>query len=84
MQSNRQHLLDIVAVAASMGLTLFVAVCIGIFLGNTLDKFLGTTPWFLIIGALLGAVSGFWSLYKKALTYMKEEPGSGHDDDNGK
>lgn len=72
--NNRSHqgLLDIVVIATSLGITLFVCICIGVFLGYYVDQWLGTTPWALIGFSLLGAITGFWSLYKKALAYMKE------------
>ena len=64
-------ILDIVVIAGSMGLTLFVSICVGLFIGHGIDYFFDLTPWGLIIFGLLGAGSGFWSLYKKAVRYME-------------
>lgn len=64
---------DIAVSAAALGLTLCVSLGIGIACGFWLDEQLGTKPWGLIGGGLLGAVSGFWTLYKKAVRYMKDE-----------
>lgn len=50
--------------AASAGYTLIGAV---IFLGLggwLLDKWLMTSPWFLIVGLLLGVIVGFYELAK--------------------
>lgn len=74
MKKETQSLLDIIVVAGSLGMTLFVCICVGVFLGRFLDGFFGSTPWGIIIGGLLGAVTGFWTLYKKALAYMKDVP----------
>lgn len=67
-RSTRGTLLNAVVVAGSLGMTLFVCICTGVFLGKWLDEVLGTSPWGLIFCSLLGAVSGFWSLYKRVLS----------------
>lgn len=74
---EQSSLLAILVSAGSLGLTLFICLCLGIAAGYWLDKELGTTPWLLIIGGLLGALSGFWSLYKKGLRYMQQSSAQG-------
>lgn len=64
---KQMRLVDVVVIAGSLGLTLFVSILIGVGLGHYIDVFLGTSPWGLIIFALLGAVAGFWSLFKKVM-----------------
>lgn len=75
MRGNDTHtssnILDMVVIAGSMGLTLFVSICVGLFIGHGIDSFFHLTPWGLISFGLLGAASGFWSLYKKAVSYME-------------
>ena len=55
------------AMAASYGLVgsifLFAAI------GYALDKWRGTSPWFLLAGVVLGVVIGFYELIKS--TYKK-------------
>ncbi len=34
--------------------------------GFFVDRWLGTAPWLLILGAIVGLVFGFWQLYKLA------------------
>ena len=48
------------------GLGWYVATCIvlGILGGFGLDKLLGTTPLFILLGTVLGTVIAFWGLYK--------------------
>ena len=48
------------------GLGWFVAVSIilGVVGGLGLDRFLGTTPLFILLGTVLGSVVAFWGLLK--------------------
>lgn len=70
---NRMELMNIVALAGSLGLTLFVGIMVGVFLGRTVDAYVGTSPWGMILFSLLGTASGFWSLYKRVIAYMNEQ-----------
>ena len=65
------RLWDIVVIAGSLGLSLFVCICVGVAVGRFIDIHAGTTPWGTIIFSLIGAVSGFWTLYKKAMSYER-------------
>ncbi|MDR2443951.1 MAG: AtpZ/AtpI family protein [Deltaproteobacteria bacterium] len=47
------------ATASSIGMSLVVAIFLGLFGGMWLDKRLDTRPLFLIIGLLLGITAGF-------------------------
>lgn len=51
--------------ARYLGFGMQWALSTGLFLvlGWVVDRWLGTLPLFLIIGAFLGAGAGFWSLY---------------------
>lgn len=73
--ADNMKLLDIVMTAASFGLTLFVSILAGVGIGRVADTCLGTSPWGLILFALLGAASGFYSLLKKALALDKKKGG---------
>ncbi|MCI0370423.1 MAG: AtpZ/AtpI family protein [candidate division NC10 bacterium] len=44
---------------ASLGLTLGVAPAIGVGLGVLVDRWLGSGPWGLSVGLLLGVTAGF-------------------------
>lgn len=44
---------------AGIGPLLAAAVVVGYFLGVWLDRELGTSPWIMIAGVLLGAAAGF-------------------------
>ena len=67
------RLWDIVVIAGSLGLSLFVYICVGVAIGHFIDVHAGTSPWGLILFSFIGAISGFWTLYKKALSYQQDE-----------
>lgn len=48
---------------------------IGVGLGYWLDKKLGTEPWLLLLGAVLGIISGFYHFIKTVLQLQKSETG---------
>lgn len=70
---NHMRLWDIVVIAGSLGLSLFVCICVGVAIGHFIDVHAGTSPWGLILFPFIGAISGFWTLYKKALSYQQDE-----------
>lgn len=74
--ADSMKLLDILVTAASFGITLFVSILVGVGIGRLIDNCFGTSPWGLIVFALLGAVSGFYSLLKKALALDKKKGSS--------
>jgi len=49
---------------ASMGLYLLVAIGLGVGIGLTLDRWLGTAPWFLAIFLASGVIAGFRNMYR--------------------
>ncbi|WP_423902127.1 AtpZ/AtpI family protein [Colibacter massiliensis] len=64
-KSHAMELLQLAAVAGSLGLTLFVNILVGVGIGRFVDVQFGTTPFGLLFFSLLGSVTGFWALYKK-------------------
>ena len=50
--------------AYAAALTLFVAVASFCGLGWLLDKWLGTEPWLLIIGIILGSAAGLYEFVR--------------------
>ena len=49
-----------------MGLTLVISTVLGLWGGYALDRWLGTAPWLLLVGLLLGIASGFVNLFRAA------------------
>lgn len=56
----------------ALGATLAGSVLGGVALGYGLDRWLGTSPWLLLIGSLLGIVSGLTQLYKTVANGKKQ------------
>jgi ATP synthase protein I len=50
--------------AYAAAISLFAAVAAGLFLGWLLDRWLGTSPWLLVVGIILGAVGGFFEFIR--------------------
>ena len=51
---------------ASVGIELAISTVIGLLGGRWLDGKLGTEPWLMIVGLLLGVTAGFRSLFLAA------------------
>lgn len=49
--------------ASAVGLTFVVAIVLGLAAGWWLDQKLGTAPWLLLTGLLLGVAAGFKNLF---------------------
>ncbi len=58
---------------AGHGMTFVVAMLGGLYLGQWLDRKLGTAPWLLIAGAFVGAGASFYSMYKKLMAAQARE-----------
>ena len=65
-----------------LGLEFAVAIALGVGLGYLADKKLNTFPLFLVLGLLLGAVSGFLNIYRAAFPQKnsKENSNASHKD----
>ena len=50
--------------AYSAAFSLFAAVVTGLGLGWLLDRWLGTSPWLLVAGLVLGIAAGFYEFLK--------------------
>lgn len=46
-----------------VGLQFAASILLFLFLGRWLDERLGTEPWLLLLGVLVGSSAGFYSLY---------------------
>ena len=61
-----------------------VAILLGVFAGQWLDRRWGTTPWLLVVGAMLGAVVGFYKLYRDLMASQRRPPPKGAGDDRSR
>jgi len=54
-----------------LGFEIAVPLVAGVFLGRWLDAWLGTAPWLLLVGALLGMIAGFLAFFRVVLPPRK-------------
>jgi ATP synthase protein I len=59
-------------VLSGVGLTLVISTVLGFWGGYVLDQRLGTAPWLMLVGLLLGIVSGFVNLFRAAGLFGRE------------
>ena len=50
--------------AYAAAISLFAAVVAGLIVGWLLDRWLGTRPWLLVTGLVLGAAAGFYEFIR--------------------
>jgi ATP synthase protein I len=53
---------------ATGGFEFAVAILLGVFAGQWLDRRIGTGPWLVILGVVVGAAAGFYNLYRTLTT----------------
>jgi ATP synthase protein I len=51
-------------IAYAAAFSLFAAVVSGLILGWLLDRWLGTRPWLLVVGLILGSAAGFYQFVR--------------------
>jgi ATP synthase protein I len=56
---------------ATVGTTLVACIVLGYFLGSYLDKKLGTSPWLVVAGVMLGTAAGFVGLFRTVSRNLK-------------
>jgi ATP synthase protein I len=76
--------LHALAKLASVGIEFSVSTLIGLLGGRWLDGRLGTQPWLMIVGLVLGVVAGFRSLLRTARRANEESQAKARDDDDDK
>jgi F0F1-type ATP synthase assembly protein I len=65
--ARTRSLADLLAV----GTVLVACILLGYFLGNYLDRRLGTSPWMVVVGVLLGTAAGFVQLFRTVSRSLK-------------
>jgi ATP synthase protein I len=64
---------------ASVGITMVVSTMIGLGAGYWGDRWLGTAPWLMLVGLLLGIAAGFVNLFRSAKRAERRMNESDHD-----
>ena len=60
-------------IAFKLGTELTVATLIGALMGDGIDNLLGTRPWGLAAGVILGGAAGSLNVYRAAMLLVIEE-----------
>lgn len=63
MPSSKRELFQSLAMVSSMGISVVLAIGIGVWFGLALDRWLGTKPWFFYIFLFIGIAAGFKNVY---------------------
>jgi F0F1-type ATP synthase assembly protein I len=79
MNSEKKELFRALGLVSSMGISVVVAIAIGVWAGLSLDKWLGTAPWFFYIFLFFGIAAGFRNIY---IITGKEIRRDGHGENN--
>ena len=56
-----------------LGFEIAIPVLLGIYIGYRLDRWLETSPWWLVVGALVGLVLSFYGLFRRTLGQAKDD-----------
>lgn len=59
MKNNKRELFHALSLVSSMGISVVVAIAIGVGTGWWLDNKFGTAPWFFFIFMFFGIAAGF-------------------------
>jgi ATP synthase protein I len=71
-QSDRRWIRQL-GTLSGVGLTLVISTVLGFWGGYALDRWLGTAPWLMLVGLLLGIAAGFVNLFRAAGIFGREE-----------
>ena len=63
MNEDKKSLIKTLGMVSSMGISVVVAIVIGVFTGLQLDRWLGTAPWCFFIFLFFGIAAGFRNIY---------------------
>jgi len=55
----------------TVGTTLVACIVLGYWLGSVLDRKMGTSPWLVVVGVLLGTAAGFVGLFRMVSRNLK-------------
>ena len=57
---------------AGFGVQFAIAILLFLYLGNWVDKKVGTSPLFLVLGVFLGAGASFYSIYRRLMADQQQ------------
>jgi len=75
-QGKPSGALELLSTAGTIGLQLVVSTFIGLAMGYFLDKWLGTSPWLLVLFLLIGIAAGFRDVFLEAKRIQNKSEGN--------
>jgi ATP synthase protein I len=78
IDEERKKLIKSLGILSSIGISVILAIAIGVYIGLKLDQWLGTAPWFFFIFLIIGIVAGFRNIFVIIGRELKKN-GSGED-----
>ena len=76
MAGTNKDLWRSLAMVSSMGISVVLAIAIGVWFGLKLDGWFGTKPWFFYIFLLIGIAAGFKNIYVIAGREIRKDDGN--------
>ena len=76
MADDKRQLMRSLGFLSSLGICMVASSFIGLFIGYSLDKWLGTSPWMTLIWLVIGIISGFRNIFiltRRALREQEKE-----------
>jgi ATP synthase protein I len=77
MDQDEKNLLKTLASVSSIGISVVLAIGMGVWAGLKLDEWLGTKPWFFYIFLFIGIAAGFKNVFVLAGRAMDKKNGNG-------
>lgn len=71
-QKERRETAQAMSLFTQLGLRMAACIFVGVIAGKYLDRWLGTSPWLLLIFIVLGAISSFKVLYDMVIKRWEE------------
>jgi F0F1-type ATP synthase assembly protein I len=68
---------------AGLGVQFAASILLFLYVGQWLDRKLGTAPWMLLVGVFVGAGASFYGMYRRLMAAQARDEAaaqSGHDD----
>jgi F0F1-type ATP synthase assembly protein I len=63
VDKDKKKFLKSLGVLSSIGISVVLAILIGVLIGLKLDEWFGTKPWFFFIFLFIGIVAGFRNIF---------------------
>lgn len=69
------------SLAWELGYTISIPLVVLALAGRLVDKWLGTTPWLLLVGVLVSIIISTWLVYRKTKTILSPSTSSVFDEE---